>query len=578
MDDSLSLSVLSDIPLDLESRLQWLLDREQELADIIARELSRVIETVYDEFLATLSEPEQLEVIVASGDIEKLGDIVPRWRMAIGQNIQPYLEQVYLSGGVSAYLSAPGTKGFTEEQAGQWADVVNQVAVDYSRQMTNRLVGVGDTAWKMIRGKVTKAIKSGASNEVLRNELINIGQFSEFRADVIARTEVQFAYSNGNWQAGQALGQYGPLEKEWLATSDARTRRSHANINGTRLPIAQPFQMSSGAQMMYPHDPSAPARETVQCRCVLLEYYAGDVRPDGSIVGQDQLLNSETVVQTEMAEQSLISQTQPAENIATESVNLSYRGARLSPEDFEGQWDDIIEKGGGPDGDLSPLGDLRLNELWRRQGFDSKPRVVSSDQYDQLVDSGWTQMHRGIAGDSPQIVDDYVDVFINGETPFAGKGMFGNGTYASRSMETADQFTRQTAGGAEVVTGKRLDLAIHPDAKIVDVGDLWDGMHKIVDERRAIEAQIRASVPNADELYWGNVLDAAPKELRDRYRMLSQQEHLLAESPSNYATVHGFDVIRIDKPRVSALRPDEFVDDTYYIILNRGLVAVKEIP
>ena len=309
MADLQSLSVLSEIPLDLDDRLQWLLDREQELADIIARDLSRVIETVYDEFLATLSEPEQIDAIVASGDIEQLGDIVPRWRMAIGRNIQPYLEQVYLSGGVSAYLSAPGTKGFTETQAGQWADVVNQVAVDYSRQMTNRLVGVGETAWKMIRSKVTKAIKSGASNEVLRNELINVRQFSEFRADVIARTEVQFAYSNGNWQAGQALGQYGPLEKEWLATSDARTRRSHASINGTRLPIGEPFQMSSGAQMMYPHDPSAPARETVQCRCVLLEYYAGDVRPDGSIVGE-AAPGQEAVIQPEMAEQSTVQAVQ----------------------------------------------------------------------------------------------------------------------------------------------------------------------------------------------------------------------------------------------------------------------------
>lgn len=301
MADLQSLSVLSDIPQDLDERLLWLIEREQELADIIARDLARVLTIVYDEFLDTLSEPEQ---ITASGDIEQLGDIVPRWRMAIGQNIQPYLEQVYLSGAISAYASAPGTQGFTEAQAGAWADVVNQVAVDYSRQMTNRLVGVGETAYNMIREKVTKAVASGASNEMLRKEILSVSQFSEFRADVVARTEVQFAYSNGNWQAGQALGEFGPLEKEWLATGDARTRRSHVAINGTRLPIGEPFQMSSGAQMMYPHDPSAPARETVQCRCVLLEFYAGDVRPDGSIVGEDRVSVESPVITDELAEAS----------------------------------------------------------------------------------------------------------------------------------------------------------------------------------------------------------------------------------------------------------------------------------
>jgi len=286
MDDLPLPSVLSEIPLDINDRLLWLIEREQELADIIARELAKVITVVFDEFLDTLTEPEQ---ITASGDIEQLGNIVPRWRMAIGRNVQPFLEQIYLSGAISAYVQAPGTDGFTQAQASAWADIVNQVAVEYSTQMTNRLVGVGDTSWRMIRGKVTSAIQSGASNDQLRTEILNISQFSEFRADVVARTEVQFAYSNGNWQAGQALGEFGPVEKEWLAAGDARVRSSHRAISGTRLPINQPFQLSSGAQMMFPHDPSGPAGETIQCRCVLLEYYAGDIRDDGSVVGADPL-------------------------------------------------------------------------------------------------------------------------------------------------------------------------------------------------------------------------------------------------------------------------------------------------
>jgi uncharacterized protein with gpF-like domain len=83
----------------------------------------------------------------------------------------------------------------------------------------------------------------------------------------------------------QALGEYGPLEKTWLATRDARTRKSHLAMNDKTLPMAEPFTVGTkGAQMLYPHDPSGPASETVQCRCITLYLFEGDTRPDGSIV------------------------------------------------------------------------------------------------------------------------------------------------------------------------------------------------------------------------------------------------------------------------------------------------------
>jgi uncharacterized protein with gpF-like domain len=149
------------------------------------------------------------------------------------------------------------------------------------------LRNVGNTLWNDIRKKVTKSIQTGNRTETLKREIEKIGKFSEYRADTIARTETGGAYINGNYAGEQALGQFGPVEKVWVASLDDRTRQSHVAVWQSSLrnpvPFAQPFNVGN-TTMMYPHSPGAPAGEVVNCRCYYDSYYAGDRRPNGSIV------------------------------------------------------------------------------------------------------------------------------------------------------------------------------------------------------------------------------------------------------------------------------------------------------
>lgn len=93
------------------------------------------------------------------------------------------------------------------------------------------------------------------------------------RTEMIARTESMRGSNLGLFHIYQ---DWGIQRKTWLATHDARTREDHITAGRMYaeggspgpIPFDQPF-MVGGYRMMMPHDPSAPASQSVACRCVL---------------------------------------------------------------------------------------------------------------------------------------------------------------------------------------------------------------------------------------------------------------------------------------------------------------------
>jgi SPP1 gp7 family putative phage head morphogenesis protein len=94
-------------------------------------------------------------------------------------------------------------------------------------------------------------------------------QASRTRAEVIARTEVLSAYNGATYQSSQLLGSDVIAGRKWLATEDARTRRTHREADGQVRIGEAPFSVGSSS-MRYPGDPEAPAHEIIQCRCTML--------------------------------------------------------------------------------------------------------------------------------------------------------------------------------------------------------------------------------------------------------------------------------------------------------------------
>lgn len=244
----------------------WLAAHEDQVAAQTRRALRKALAVAVDRWLTT----------TAAGDPGALGSVAADWGAYVDDTMAKNLGGLYLGGaGASVVKGAPDPAMF--------APVVNDRATGYMSRATNRLKGIGDDAWGRLRGKLTEGMEKSWDLDRVNRELRQQVDMSEARADMIARTETIGAYNNGTRLGGEVLGEFGPVEHAWLATTDNRTRESHIIANGQCVPFDQPFDVA-GVQMLHPSDPTAPPAEVVNCRCVEQQLYLGDTRPDGSTV------------------------------------------------------------------------------------------------------------------------------------------------------------------------------------------------------------------------------------------------------------------------------------------------------
>lgn len=100
-------------------------------------------------------------------------------------------------------------------------------------------------------------------------------RYLSYRAETIARTETLRSLHEGAeamWQQAIAASELDPseLRRTWRATHDGRTRSSHYAMDGQEQPFGVAFTSGDGYTLRYPGDPSAPASETANCRCIVV--------------------------------------------------------------------------------------------------------------------------------------------------------------------------------------------------------------------------------------------------------------------------------------------------------------------
>jgi SPP1 gp7 family putative phage head morphogenesis protein len=126
---------------------------------------------------------------------------------------------------------------------------------------------------KQITASVTSSILQGKSIKHMADDLQKrITTMSRDSAIRTARTAVNGAQNAGRMDSYAAAEKMGiKLKKEWLATLDARTRHSHAMLDGEQ--VAQDKKFSNGCR--FPGDPQGPPWEIYNCRCTLIAAVEG---------------------------------------------------------------------------------------------------------------------------------------------------------------------------------------------------------------------------------------------------------------------------------------------------------------
>lgn len=106
----------------------------------------------------------------------------------------------------------------------------------------------------------------GESVQKITRRLVNVTSMSKTAAIRNARTACTCAENTGRQTAYEEAARKGLiLQKRWLCTVDARTRSSHAHLDGETVPYNERF--SNG--LRFPGDPQGRPEEVYNCRCTL---------------------------------------------------------------------------------------------------------------------------------------------------------------------------------------------------------------------------------------------------------------------------------------------------------------------
>lgn len=121
-----------------------------------------------------------------------------------------------------------------------------------------------------LQSELAQATLLGESQEKLIARIQKVTGMAEYQARRVAQTERTRVQSQARADAlHEAAGMGITVTKRW-STRMVRSRDSHIALNGVEIPENEKFVTIWGNTLDYPGDPSAPAREVVNCHCVLV--------------------------------------------------------------------------------------------------------------------------------------------------------------------------------------------------------------------------------------------------------------------------------------------------------------------
>lgn len=254
---------------------------QNKLRDRLARTFRAKLNEQYKDLLTSLkrdakefqnADPKLLEFAV----VKTISDWAPNIEAVLKDQIKFSVETFgrrILREGSKAYPHLNETKANSK---------FDSYVLDYVEQRSGTQIStIVNTTQKNIKKIVSEWVAETVTSGDTVDELANYLQaefegLSKTNAIRIARTEVGAASTNGSLNAAKAL-QVPDMYKQWVSAQDSRVRddagvadHRHVDANNGEIPIDQQFKVDPDILMDGPGDPSAPAEQVINCRCVLV--------------------------------------------------------------------------------------------------------------------------------------------------------------------------------------------------------------------------------------------------------------------------------------------------------------------
>lgn len=185
------------------------------------------------------------------------GLLIPHYR-AVADS---FAERMFTAADVKGFRRAPQTK----DRQDFFLALIQQWVTRFGAE---KVVRVSATTKQRIRDAVHAGQDAGEGQAAIARRIraLNPG-VNAMRSLIIARTETHHAASFAQDAALEALD-LPDVKREWVAVEDGRTRETHVLADGQVRGQQEAFDVG-GFKLSRPGDPAGPAREVINCRCVI---------------------------------------------------------------------------------------------------------------------------------------------------------------------------------------------------------------------------------------------------------------------------------------------------------------------
>lgn len=415
----------------LQEEYDWLDDKDPRKAQIRSQIQSKIYQKQYQE---------QLQ--------KQLDGILGQLRTNAYLTVSDYLDECYNDGFIGTIFDLHG-QGIPIVAPIDQESMVRAVQLDskISKGLYTRLGEDTDLLKRKIAAQVTRGISTGMSFQQVAQQLAGETRVGYNNAIRIARTEGHRIQTTAAMDAMHTAKDKGAdVVKQWDATLDARTRESHAMVDGEIRELDKPF--SNGLD--FPGDPSGGASEVVNCRCALLQRARWALDEDELNVLQDR------------SDFFDLDKTKNFEQFREEYLQAASSSHYL------------------------PISERTV------------PIVRSPDEFDRYVEEhGLKKIYRGYSADSDEQLAEYAESHKLGTVPESGdkSSALGRGIYYADSKSEAESYMYRRGEGKSQAKGRVTTAALDVDAKVGTQSEL---RQKKFEDESAMRSKIFAAQREGD--------------------------------------------------------------------------------